>query len=87
MATAERVKNPLQAFLLFNKRLVPAMTQNIGLVDRRIRIVLGFAILLIGLFVGSWWGLVGVILLATGLIRWCPLYAPFKISTLRRQSV
>jgi hypothetical protein len=31
-----------------------------------------------------WWGLVGVVLLATGLLRWCPAYLPFGIKTCRK---
>lgn len=60
------------------------MTRNIGLTDRGIRIVVGIAILFIGLFLESWWGLIGLIPLATAFVRWCPLYAPFNISTIKR---
>jgi hypothetical protein len=28
-----------------------------------------------------WWGLVGILPLATSLMRWCPAYAPFGIDT------
>ena len=28
-----------------------------------------------------WWGLVGLVPLATGLIGWCPAYLPFGIRT------
>jgi hypothetical protein len=28
-----------------------------------------------------WWGLIGLPLLATGVLRWCPAYLPFGIKT------
>lgn len=59
------------------------MKRNIGITDRWIRIVAGLAIGLAGIYFKSWWGLVGIIPLATALIRTCPLYLPFGLSTLR----
>ena len=60
--------------------------QNIGSVDRIIRIVLGLALLVIGFFVlggpaGTVVGVIGFIPLLTGLVGWCPLYRAFKFST------
>lgn len=63
------------------------MRKNIGPVDRNVRIVIGLGILLVGLLAGSWWGLIGLIPLVTGLVRWCPIYVPFNISTLKKSSV
>jgi len=61
------------------------IAKNVGSFDRIIRIVLG--ILLIAMvFVGpkSAWGWVGLVPLFTGLVRWCPAYLPFGISTCRK---
>ncbi|NCC40436.1 MAG: DUF2892 domain-containing protein [Gammaproteobacteria bacterium] len=57
------------------------MTTNIGNLDRIIRIVLGILILGWGLYAQNWLGVIGVVPLATGLIRWCPLYVPLKLNT------
>lgn len=59
------------------------MNRNVGPADRVARIVLGIAVLVAGSVLGSWWGLVGLVPLATGLIGWCPAYLPFGISTCR----
>jgi hypothetical protein len=59
------------------------MNRNVGSADRVARIVLGIAVLVAGSVLGSWWGLVGLVPLATGLIGWCPAYLPFGISTCR----
>lgn len=62
------------------------MEQNVGGVDRILRIVAGLALLsLVFLLDGSnrWWGLVGLVPLGTGLLRWCPAYLPFGIKTCR----
>lgn len=55
---------------------------NVGGVDRAVRIVAGLGILSLA-FVGpqSPWGYVGLVPLVTGLIGWCPAYAPFGIKT------
>ena len=57
------------------------MKKNMGITDRRIRVVLGIVAIAAGLYFKSWWGLLGVIFLGTALIGTCPLYLPFGIST------
>lgn len=57
------------------------MKCNVGTTDRLIRIVLGLALLAAGAYFESFWGLLGIIPLATGMFRWCPLYLPFKCDT------
>lgn len=58
------------------------MKSNVGGIDRIARIVLG--LVLIGLTmtgtIGAW-GWLGVVVLATGAIGWCPPYAILGIST------
>ena len=58
------------------------MQLNVGSLDRGARIVAGLA--LIGLALADVigvWGYVGIVPLATGLLRSCPLYSVFGIST------
>ena len=58
------------------------MTQNVGGIDRILRIVVG--LVLIGLAATGtvgWWGWLGVVLLATGALGWCPPYAIFGCNT------
>ena len=58
------------------------MKVNVGGIDRILRILVG--IVLIGLVATGqigWWGWLGVIPLATGLIGWCPPYAMLGFST------
>ncbi len=57
------------------------MKCNVGKADRTIRVILGLAIIAVGVYFQSWWGAIGIIPLFTAAIGWCPLYAPFKIST------
>lgn len=61
------------------------MKKNMGITDRWVRVVIGLAIIAVGLYFKSWWGLVGIIPLATSLISTCPLYLPFGISTRRKK--
>ena len=58
------------------------MLHNVGTVDRAIRILAGLALIagsLLG-YIGVW-GWVGVVLVATGLFRFCPAYLPFGLRT------
>lgn len=60
------------------------MEHNVGGIDRTVRILAGLALLsLVVLLEGNarWWGLVGLVPLATGLLGWCPAYLPFGIKT------
>ena len=64
------------------------MLQNVGSVDRVIRVVLGLALISASLFgaIGPW-GWIGVVPLATGLFRFCPAYLPFGFSTCAAKTV
>ena len=58
------------------------MKLNVGGIDRILRIVVG--IVLIGLAATGtvgWWGWLGVVPLATGLFRFCPMYRLLGMST------
>jgi hypothetical protein len=60
------------------------MEKNVGGVDRVVRIVVGLGLLsILFLLEGNarWWGLIGLGLLATGALGWCPAYLPFGIKT------
>ena len=57
------------------------MTRNVGSADRIIRVVLGLIILGLGIYFGSWLGLIGLIPLGTAAVGWCPLYLLFGISS------
>ena len=63
------------------------MKQNVGTVDRVIRVIIGLAVLsLIFILDGGirFIGLLGLIPLVTGILGWCPLYVLFKISTRKK---
>jgi hypothetical protein len=57
------------------------MKCNVGYVDRFLRIIIGLVVALLGVVFDSWWGLIGIVPIATGLFKFCPLYVPLKIST------
>lgn len=60
------------------------MKANVGGFDRALRIVLGIGLVsLVFLLDGSarYWGLAGLLPLATGLFRFCPAYSLFGLST------
>ncbi len=57
------------------------MNFNVGGTDKKLRIIFGTSILLTGIIFQSWWGLLGVIPLLTGLVNFCPLYCPLNIDT------
>lgn len=57
------------------------MQANVGGADRMIRIVLGLAIIVVGIVMKSWWGAIGLLPILTGVLRCCPAYMPFGLST------
>jgi Protein of unknown function (DUF2892) len=58
------------------------MSCNVGGVDRMLRIGAGLVILALGVAGPlGWWGLVGLVPLATGVMRFCPAYSLFGIRT------
>jgi hypothetical protein len=62
------------------------MKCNMGMADRWFRIIGGlFVIVMLGFVFSSWWVLIGVALLATGIFGVCPLYIPLKFNTLKKK--
>ena len=61
------------------------MKSNVGGIDRILRMVVG-ALLIGAAATGmvGWWGWLGIVLLGTGLVSWCPLYLPLGITTCPR---
>ncbi len=60
------------------------MKKNMGNTDRWVRIILGIGLVAVLLFVQSAWrwvGLLGIVLILTSLVGFCPLYVPFGINT------
>jgi Inner membrane protein YgaP-like, transmembrane domain len=66
------------------------MKLNVGSTDRAIRVLVGLVLIALGLFhvVTGTWAIVlyviGAIQVITGLVRFCPVYLPFGISTARK---
>ena len=60
----------------------PVLKQNMGSVDRTLRIIVGLALLsLIFILDGNarWLGLIGIVLILTAAVKWCPIYSVFSI--------
>jgi hypothetical protein len=59
--------------------------KNVGHIDRIVRIVLGVLILSVAIYYESLWGILGLVMLASGTLRFCPVYFPFGFSTHREK--
>ena len=57
------------------------MKNNMGDIDRIVRAAAGFVALGAGFYFQSWWGLTGLLFLASSMFSWCPPYALFGINT------
>lgn len=57
------------------------MKRNVGNVDRIVRIVAGVAVIAAGLYFQSWLGALGLVLIGTALVSFCPLYTLLGINT------
>jgi hypothetical protein len=62
------------------------MKANVGGIDRILRIVLGAALVLWAALGGPVWAWIGVVFLATGLIKFCPLYPLLGMNTCPAES-
>ena len=58
------------------------MTSNVGGMDRILRIIVGLALIALTLFgtIGAW-GWIGIVPLATGALKFCPLYSMLGFNT------
>ncbi|HLN73577.1 MAG: DUF2892 domain-containing protein [Methylococcaceae bacterium] len=57
------------------------MKSNVGNLDRVIRLVVGIGIAIGGIIFESYWGIIGVAILATAVFSFCPIYALLGIKT------
>jgi O-antigen ligase len=64
------------------------MKSNLGSVDRLLRLIVGAVLVVLALtgVIGAW-GWLGIILLATGLINFCPLYRILGFSSDRSKKL
>ncbi|WHS62656.1 DUF2892 domain-containing protein [Pseudomonas sp. G2-4] len=61
------------------------MNANIGTIDRSLRIIIGLVLIALSLTgVIGLWGWIGVVPLATGIFRFCPVYRLLGIRTCKR---
>ena len=64
------------------------MQANVGGIERVVRILAGIGLMLFALLSTHPlhnWGWIGILLLATGLIGWCPPYALLGIKTCKKR--
>ncbi|MDY7218411.1 DUF2892 domain-containing protein [Denitrificimonas sp. JX-1] len=58
------------------------MKNNIGSIERSLRIIVGLILVVLALFdIIGWWGWVGLIPILTGALGTCPLYSILGVST------
>jgi hypothetical protein len=55
--------------------------KNVGTLDRVVRILVGLFLIWYGYEHQSWWGLLGLVILATGALGTCGLYTLLGFST------
>lgn len=48
------------------------MKQNVGGIDRILRLVVGLGLIAWGVVAQNWWGAIGIVPLFTAAIGWCP---------------
>ncbi|KPK08134.1 MAG: hypothetical protein AMJ56_12075 [Anaerolineae bacterium SG8_19] len=66
------------------------MTKNMGTIDRIIRFIFAVAVAVLyftGVISGTLaiiLGILAVVFLVTSIVGFCPLYAPFKLSTVKK---
>ncbi len=61
------------------------MLSNMGKADRVIRAAASFVIFSGSIYFSGLWAMLGVLILLTVVIGWCPIYALFRLSTTNEQ--
>lgn len=61
------------------------MKSNIGKTDRLIRTALAFIIIFGSIYMGGVLAILGVVVLLTAMIGWCPIYAVFRLCSSKEQ--
>lgn len=64
------------------------MVKNIGNTEKVIRVIVGLVLLSMLWWVegnAKWWGLIGLVPLATVAVSWCPIWAALGINTARKK--
>ena len=57
------------------------MKKNVGRIDRYARIIIGLIAIGAGVAFQSWWGAIGLVLLVTAFLKWCPAYSILRFNT------
>jgi len=57
------------------------MQANVGGFDKTARIVVGLVVVLWGVLAMNYFGAIGLVLIGTAVINWCPAYVPFGINS------
>ena len=60
------------------------MSANVGGIDRILRILVGIALIAWAVMGGPLWAWVGVVPLATGLVKFCPFYPLLGLNTCQK---
>jgi H+/gluconate symporter-like permease len=61
------------------------MRCNVGKKEAALRALIAGLIFAVGIYWDSWWGLIGLIPLATAVFRWCPLSAALGFSSCKTE--
>jgi hypothetical protein len=61
------------------------MLSNMGKTDRLIRTAAAFVIIFGSIYLGGLWAILGMVVLLTAIIGWCPIYAVLRLSTTKEQ--
>lgn len=57
------------------------MKKNVGNIESLLRALIGAIILIAGIYYESWFSVIGLILVFSGTMSWCPIYKIFKLDT------
>lgn len=57
------------------------MICNIGKFDMILRLIIGFIIMVLGIYTKSLFGIVGMLLVISAMLKFCPLYVLFDKNT------
>jgi len=62
------------------------MNKNVGSVDKKVRVAVGVLLVVLAIMgTIGWWGWLGVVLIITGSMNYCPAYSLLGVNTSKKE--
>ena len=61
------------------------MKQNVGRIDKMVRLIIAIVFIFVGYYISPWFYIVSVVMILTALMGFCGIYALLGINTVKKK--